>query len=36
MAGSVKAPKILADIIESIVDVFDVDFDLKKLWEAYA
>jgi hypothetical protein len=34
MAGSVKAPKILADIIDTIVDAVDVDFDLKRLWEA--
>ncbi|CAJ2655824.1 unnamed protein product [Trifolium pratense] len=32
--GSVKAPKILADIVESIAAAVyvDVDFDLKKLW----
>ncbi|XP_058745048.1 ribonuclease 3-like protein 2 [Vicia villosa] len=32
--GSVKAPKILADIIESIAAAVyvDVDFDLKRLW----
>ena len=32
--GSVKAPKILADVVESIAAAVyvDVDFDLKKLW----
>ncbi|CAK8531389.1 unnamed protein product [Lathyrus sativus] len=32
--GSVKAPKILADIVESVASAVyvDVDFDLKKLW----
>ncbi|CAK8538839.1 unnamed protein product [Lathyrus sativus] len=32
--GSVKAPKILADIVESIAAAVyvDVDFDLKRLW----
>ncbi|XP_058781618.1 ribonuclease 3-like protein 2 [Vicia villosa] len=32
--GSVKAPKILADIVESVAAAVyvDVDFDLKKLW----
>ncbi|KDP39171.1 hypothetical protein JCGZ_00928 [Jatropha curcas] len=32
--GSVKAPKILADIIESIAAAiyFDVNFDLQRLW----
>ncbi|MCI00227.1 ribonuclease 3-like protein 2, partial [Trifolium medium] len=32
--GSVKAPKILADVMESVAAAVyvDVDFDLKKLW----
>ncbi|PNX93904.1 ribonuclease 3-like protein 2-like [Trifolium pratense] len=35
--GSVKAPKILADIVESIAAAVyvDVDFDLKKLWVVF-
>ncbi|KAF8009111.1 hypothetical protein BT93_J0184 [Corymbia citriodora subsp. variegata] len=32
--GSVKAPKVLADIVESVAAAIyiDVDFDLKRLW----
>lgn len=32
--GSIKAPKILADIVESIAAAIyvDVDFDLQRLW----
>lgn len=32
--GSVKAPKILADIVESIAAAVyvDIDFDLTRLW----
>ena len=32
--GSVKAPKILADIVESLAAAIyvDLDFDLQKLW----
>lgn len=32
--GALKAPKVLADIVESIAAAIyiDVDFDLKKLW----
>lgn len=33
-SGSVKAPKILADIVESVVAAVyvDLDFDLQKFW----
>ncbi|KAJ8754826.1 hypothetical protein K2173_015338 [Erythroxylum novogranatense] len=33
-AGSVKAPKVLADIVESVAAAIyvDVDFDLERLW----
>lgn len=32
--GMVKAPKVLADIVESLAAAVyvDLDFDLKKLW----
>ena len=32
--GLVKAPKVLADIVESVAGAIymDVDFDLQKLW----
>jgi dsRNA-specific ribonuclease len=32
--GSIKAPKILADIVESVAAAIyvDVNFDLQKLW----
>lgn len=32
--GSIKAPKVLADIVESIAAAIyvDIDFDLQKLW----
>lgn len=32
--GSMKAPKVLADIVESIAAAIyvDIDFDLQRLW----